>query len=417
MNRIIPAGRRSGTIKAKASKSVAHRMLIAAALSEEDSCIKLNGLSEDIAATVDCLNAIGADIRIKEDRIDIKPIKHVVSDETELHCKESGSTLRFLLPLCGALGVKGSFCMEGRLSERPNDVFAEILEAKGMTIKKEGNVLSVSGRLQAGRYEVPGDISSQYITGLLFALPLLEEESIIEIKGKLQSKDYISLTEKALEDAGVGFEKKDNTYLVSGKQRYSLPKETEVEGDWSNAAPFLCMGALSEKGVLVEGLNTNSAQGDRRILEILKDFGADVIIEGDRVEVRKDKLKGMEIDSSDIPDIIPAICVVASSAEGKTVIRNAGRLRLKESDRLVGSVETLKTLGGIIGVSGDEIHIEGNGGLEGGKVSSYGDHRMAMMAAVAACICSDDVEIDETECVKKSYPDFWDDLDGLIVCR
>ena len=413
MKRLLLPGERSGEVRIPASKSQAHRLLICAALSKEETRIRCDGLSRDILATVACLRAMGAEIREEGDALCVHPIGDIPATEVQLSCGESGSTLRFLLPVVGALGIRGSFLREGRLPERPLAPLDRELTAHGMELREEGSALHVRGQLLPGAYRLPGNVSSQYISGLLLALPLLEGASRLTVEGSIESAAYIQMTENALKLSGVSYTKEDNNYCIAGGQRPALRGEIMVEGDWSNAAFFLCMGALSEKGVLVRGLDPASPQGDRAVLELLSRFGAELQIGEDGILVRKGALCGIEIDAAPIPDLIPVLSVLAAGAQGDTVIRNAGRLRLKESDRLKTTAELLHSLGGSVEELADGLVIHGSGSLLGGEAESFGDHRIAMSAAVAACLCREPAALSGAECVAKSYPRFWEDWDRL----
>ncbi len=412
MRRLLP-GTRSGEVRIPASKSQAHRLLICAALSEEETRIRCDGLSRDILATVACLRAMGAEIREEGDALCVRPIREIPGTEVLLPCGESGSTLRFLLPVVGALGIRGSFLREGRLPERPLAPLDQELTAHGMELRAEGSALRVQGKLRPGAFRLPGNVSSQYISGLLLALPLLEEESSLLVEGTVESAAYIQMTENALMHAGVSYTKENQQYRIPGCQRPALSGELRVEGDWSNAAFFLCMGALSEKGLLVRGLDPSSPQGDRAVLELLSRFGAELQVGEDGILARKGVLRGIEIDAAPIPDLIPVLSVLAAGAEGDTRIQNAGRLRLKESDRLKTTASLLKKLGGRVEEQPEGLVIHGRGSLRGGEAESFGDHRIAMSAAVAACLCKEPVLLSGAECVAKSYPRFWEDWDRL----
>lgn len=417
MNYGVKAGRRSGTVTVPASKSVAHRLLICAALSEERSTLVCDGISKDIQATVNCLNALGADIRPLTDAVEITPVQKAGETVRHLYCGESGSTLRFILPIVGALGLSAVFHMEGLLSKRPLDALVEALTAHGVEISRQGDMLSCVGRLQAGDYRIPGNISSQYISGLLFALPLLDGESTLSVEGEIESADYIAMTENALQYAGIVFEKQGAKYRIPGCQAYRVPCRAEVERDWSNAAFFLCMGALSDKGIAVNGMSLGSAQGDKEILEILRRFGAEVTVSEKGIRVCKGKLTGTTVDATAIPDLVPTISALASGAEGVTEIVNASRLRYKESDRLKTTAQMLNALGADVKETADGLVIKGKSKLSGGTVDAANDHRIAMSAAVAAGICEKDVTVVGAECVAKSYPDFWKDYETLEVYR
>lgn len=413
MMRLLPPGPRSGRVRIPASKSQAHRLLICAALSEEESRIRCEGLSKDILATVSCLRSLGAAIHEEENCLRVVPIREKPEREVMLACGESGSTLRFLLPVLGALGVSGCFLREGRLPERPLSPLDRELCSHGMRLREEGRFLHAQGQLRSGSYRLPGNVSSQYVSGLLLALPLLRGNSELTVEGSVESAAYIRMTENALRLSGLRFIKDHNRYGIPGDQRPALSGELRVEGDWSNGAFFLCMGAFSEKGILVSGLDADSPQGDRAILELLSRFGADVQQAEDTILVRKAPLRGIEIDAAPIPDLIPVLSVLAAGARGDTLIKNAGRLRLKESDRLKTTASLLQDLGGSVEEMQEGLVIRGCGSLRGGAARSFGDHRIAMSAAVAASLCSSAVELDGAESVEKSYPRFWEDWEDL----
>lgn len=413
MNVTLTPGARSGQIRIPASKSQAHRLLICAALGDAPVRLRLDGRSKDIDATIGCLRALGAEIACVDGLLEIIPMRGSVTGERTLSCGESGSTLRFLLPVCGALGAEAVFRMEGRLPERPLAPLDAELTAHGMTLRREGALLYVRGQLQSGAYTLPGGVSSQYISGLLMALPRLPGGSTLHIAGELQSAGYVDMTLDALRLAGVRIEKIHDGFRIPGGQRFALPGETEVEGDWSNAAFFLCAGAFSERGVRVEGLRLPTAQGDSAVLDILRRFGAQAEISGTGVTVRGGALRGIRIDAAQIPDLIPVLAVTAAGAQGETVIENAARLRLKESDRLQSTAELLRRLGCPVTELPDGLIIKGGQGLTGGTVSACGDHRIAMSAAAAAALCTGPVTVTGAESVEKSYPRFWADWEHL----
>ena len=329
-----------------------------------------------------------------------------------MYCGESGSTLRFLLPLMGALGHQAEFHMEGRLPQRPLSPLYEELEAHGCTLSPQGQVpLTIEGQLQPGTYRLPGNVSSQYISGLLFALPLLDGDSEILLTSTLESTPYVDMTIKTLSHFGIRIEKTSGGYAVRGNQTYAAPKEYMVEGDWSNACFFLAAGAITEGGVTVSGLNPDSLQGDKAILDILQEMGATVSTGPAGITVQPGEgLCGITIDASQIPDMVPILSVLGLVASGTTEIRNAGRLRIKESDRLSAITMTLTALGGQVEELPDGLRIKGGRRLTGATIDSHNDHRIAMMAAIASLICDGKVTIGHAEAVEKSYPDFFDIL-------
>lgn len=397
MTRIIEPGARRGEVRAPASKSQAHRYLICAALTEHTVRVENAGSSQDIRATLACLSAL----------------LYADGGTRRLDCGESGTTLRFMLPLAGALDASAEFMLRGRLPERPIEPLARELRAHGMSIERKENILRCSGKLRQGVFTLPGDVSSQFISGLLMALPMLPENSILNITGQLQSAPYVAMTLEALRLCKISVTETTGGYHIPGGQSYAAPEIMTVEGDWSNAAPFLCMGALSRCGVAVTGLNPESVQGDRAIVQILRELGANVEVRDGSVSVRRGALCGITIDAAMIPDLVPVLAALAAAADGETKIINAGRLRLKESDRLSGTARLLRALGADARIDGDSLIIRGRPELAGGVVETDSDHRMAMAAAVAACACRGVVTISDPGCINKSYPGFWDDYSSL----
>ena len=412
MTRTVAPGPRAGVIQIPASKSQAHRMLICAALSREPSRLILDGFSADIEATMQCLEALGARCEETANGLSVTPVG-VCPAQARLDVGESGSTLRFLLPVLGALGVQAEIRMHGRLPERPLSPLWEVLEAHGMRLQQDGTILHMDGQLIAGDYSLPGNVSSQFISGLLFALPLLGGNSTLTVTGALQSARYVSMTEQALAEAGILTKKDGPVWQIGGGQRYASPAVQTVEGDWSNAAFFLCMGALSATGVTVTGLNSTSLQADRAITEILVRFGAELTVSEDAVTVRRGVLHGITLDAGPIPDLVPVVSCLAALCDGETRVENAARLRLKESDRLQTTAALLSALGGSVRELPDGLIISGRGRLSGGTADACGDHRIAMSAAMAACGCEGPVTVSGSECVAKSYPAFWEDFASL----
>ena len=412
MTRTVAPGPRAGVIQIPASKSQAHRMLICAALSREPSRLILDGFSADIEATMQCLEALGARCEETANGLSVTPVG-VCPAQARLDVGESGSTLRFLLPVLGALGVQAEIRMHGRLPERPLSPLWEVLEAHGMRLQQDGTILHTDGQLIAGDYSLPGNVSSQFISGLLFALPLLGGNSTLTVTGALQSARYVSMTEQALAEAGILTKKDGPVWQIGGGQRYASPAVQTVEGDWSNAAFFLCMGALSATGVTVTGLNSTSLQADRAITEILVRFGAELTVSEDAVTVRRGVLHGITLDAGPIPDLVPVVSCLAALCDGETRVENAARLRLKESDRLQTTAALLSALGGSVRELPDGLIISSRGRLSGGTADACGDHRIAMSAAMAACGCEGPVTVSGSECVAKSYPAFWEDFASL----
>lgn len=413
MNKTILPGARTGEVHIPASKSQAHRMLLCAAMGEKEITLRCRGLSKDILATVACLKALGASVDAEGEVLHLRPVSAPPPGLCPLPCGESGSTLRFLLPLVGVLGASAVFEREGRLPERPIEPLRRELCRNGMDIRGDGARLYCSGQLRPGAFSLPGNISSQYISALLMTLPLLEGESTLHIEGALESAAYVAMTEEVLRLGGVQTEKTGAGYRIPGGQRCRFAPELSVEGDYSNAAFFLCAGALSERGIRVTGLDPQSRQGDRAIVPLLEEMGAQVASDGSSVTVKRAALHGITIDASPIPDLIPVLSVVAAAASGETRVIHAQRLRLKESDRLHSTTQMLRALGAEAEELPDGLVIRGGRTLAGGTVDACGDHRIAMSAAVAGGICRGAVTICGSECVQKSYPDFWTDFQQL----
>jgi len=411
MKVLIKKAELQGSIPAIPSKSYAHRMLISAALAGEESFIGCPTVSEDIRATAGCMAALCADVIREEKGYRVIPKK--AAEKAVLNCGESGSTYRFLLPVAAALGTETEFQLFGRLPERPMEDLYRTLEQNGVQIQgRNTGTVTVSGKLSAGDYEIPADISSQFISGLLFALPLLEGDSRIILKGKLASASYVGITRSVLAEYGIVSDETEYGYLVRGNQCYRAEKNMRVEGDWSNAAFWLSAGAMSERPVACSGLNLNSIQGDRAVAEILRRFGAKIAENDGTVTVCGGSLRGIEVDAEDVPDLVPVLAAVACTAEGQTRFDNAGRLRAKESDRIAAVKNALENLGGCVRETPDGLIVTG-GKLHGGTVDSCGDHRIAMMAAVAAAAADGEITIRNAESVRKSYPGFYEDFAAL----
>lgn len=392
MDIIITPGMLRGTLEAPPSKSHAHRLMTATALAggkiSESLCT-----SEDTRATFRCLNEL--------------------HDGGVLDCGESGTTLRFLLPVASALGINAEFIGHGRLPERPMSALNNALRENGAVISADNLPIKVSGQLHSGVFRVPGNISSQFISGLLFALPLLEGDSEIVIEGKRESVGYIDMTLDTLRSFSINIEETPSGYKIKGPQKYKIYRARlpARSGDWSNAAFFLCAGALGGE-TDITGLSPDSRQSDRAVVSILKDFSADVKC-GDMISVRGNGLRGIKIDISQCPDLFPTLAATACAALGDTIFTNAARLRIKESDRIEAVEKMINSLGGSAESTEDSLTVHGTGTLPGGEVDSFNDHRIVMAAAVAACICEKTVIIHDAQAVNKSYPNFFEDYRKL----
>ena len=405
----------NGKIQAISSKSAAHRILICAAFADKPSVIRCDRTNKDITATAECLLAMGADIKYEKPYFYVKPVSTPKS-KISLNCNESGSTLRFLLPVVGALGISAELNMRGRLPERPLSPLYEELINHGAVLSPQGsNPLKCEGRLIGDEYRIRGDVSSQYISGLLFALTFSGEGGRLIIEGNMESAPYVDMTVDALRIFGAEPTKTDYGYCIAKSARLISPSHVDVEGDWSNAAFPLCMGAIGNGIVTVCGLSHSSRQGDARIVELLREFGADVIVSNNEYTVKGgNPLRGIDIDATQIPDLVPVLATVAAVSEGTTTIRGAARLRLKESDRIESVCSMLSSLGADVKATDDGLMIYGKSSLNGGTVDTFNDHRIAMSAAVASVACENEVTVSGAECVEKSYPDFWNDIETYL---
>lgn len=385
MNVVIEPGRLAGTLKVPPSKSFAHRALICAALADNCSVIANCGQSEDIKATVRCLRALGTEITEDGGRVFVKKGLEMSGI---LNCGESGSTLRFMLPAALVVGGDFVFTGAGRLMKRPLEEYFKIFEEQGIFYKldKDKNRLEVSGRLRPGRFHLSGGVSSQYLTGLLMALPVLESESEIVLDSPLESSGYVDMTGDIQKLFGVVWEKKENCYYIKGGQSYCAC-EMQCEGDYSQAAFWLAAQAFG-CDIKLEGLSEKTFQPDRVMAELIKNTPE-------------------EIDVSQCPDLVPILAVFCALIPGKRRITNAARLRYKESDRLKSVSALINNLGGDIKELADGLEIQGVKCLSGGRCDSFGDHRIAMSAAIAAVKAKEKVVISDAQCVNKSYPEFW----------
>jgi len=409
MTKTIKPAPLCGTIAAIPSKSHLHRLLIYAALADVPTkilCGKTDAI--DIKATIGCLEALGAVITQEDDGYTVQPLDRDVLPQTAiLPVHESGSTLRFMLPVVAALGVKGEFRMAGRLPERPLYPLDREMERHGIKLsKKSSSILICDGQLRPGEYKLPGNVSSQYISGLYMALPLIDGDSSLCITEPIESQDYITLTLDVAKQFG---------WTPRNFNGYTSPGTVICEGDWSNACFWLCAGALPGGDITMTGLNASSIQGDKEVLDILERIGANVEWT-DEVTVRvwEGQRNATQIDAAPIPDAIPILAAVAAVANGTTTVINAARLRIKESDRLTATADVLNALGANIQEQPEGLIIRGVKALTGGtEVRSHNDHRIAMMPAIAAAACDQPVTITTAEAVNKSYPAFWDDYAAL----
>ena len=376
-----------GEIAIIPSKSIAHRLLICAAFSDKPTQLICAETSRDMDATADCLRALGAEILRTETGYTVFPVKQVPQTAL-LPCGESGSTLRFLLPVVGALGVDGTFRMEGRLPQRPLSPLWEEMERMGCILSRPTvDTIRCSGKMKPGAYSISGNVSSQYITGLMLALSILGEPSTLKVTGSIESKPYIDITKDVLQQFGVDPER-------LGSEKLCSPGYITVEGDWSNGAFWMSANALGSD-ILVTGLNYDSCQGDRMVMEILPELS-----------------RGCPtVSAADIPDLVPILAIVAAAKHG-AVFTDIRRLRLKESDRVASVIAMIEALGGTAWATENTLTIAGTG-LAGGTVDACNDHRIAMAASIGATVCKETVSILGAECVSKSYPRFWEEYSRL----
>ncbi len=385
----------NGSVLVPPSKSAAHRAAICLALAGGKTLFEGDLFSDDITATCRAMRAIRAG-----------------GESIRIDCGESGSTLRFLIPVAAALGLKAEFTGRGRLPERPIGVYLDCLPQHGVSCKTEGGLpLTISGQLTPGEFVLPGNVSSQFITGLLLALPLLDGDSKLTLSSPLESAGYVDMTIETMREFGVMVQSAENGWNIPGRQKYR-PCDYQMERDWSQAAFFLAAGALGGN-IRLEGLNRDSSQGDRAAERLFRAFGADVEWKGNVLSAAPKELNGIEIDASQIPDLVPVLAATAALCRGRTRIFNAQRLRIKESDRLAAMADGLTRLGGHVTQTDDGLLIDGVERLHGGEVDGCNDHRIVMALSVAALRADGCVTISDAQSIQKSYPAFFEDYNRL----
>lgn len=385
----ITPGKLTGKVSVIPSKSQAHRLLICAAFADKPTFLECPDTNRDLEATAACLNALGANILRTEKGYAVTPVSKP-AENTLLPCGESGSTLRFLLPVVGALGVTADFQMQGRLIQRPLSPLWEEMKRMGCRLcYSEPTLLHCEGRLKAGEYVIDGSVSSQFVSGLLFAAALIPGTNQITVTGQTESKPYIEMTRNTMERFG----RSSRNFQIDGGLPFISPGKLKVEGDWSNGAFFLAANKLGSN-IFIENLQNDSLQGDQRIITFLEKLNDPCII-----------------SAADTPDLIPVLSVVAASKQGG-VFTDIQRLRLKESDRVESIIAMIRNLGGHAESTDDTLTIHGTG-LQGGIVDCMNDHRIAMSAAIAATVCQESVTLLGAECVAKSYPRFFEEYRRL----
>ena len=404
-----------GQVQAPPSKSAAHRALICAALSPGESRVEGILPSADMEATIRGLTALGAQIRLEGPVAHIRGLGGLPAPlPRQADCGESGSTLRFLLPLFALTGAESRLTGQGRLPQRPLGPYAQLFQERGLPFAQDGAGVSFRGPLQAGEFTLDGDVSSQFISGLLFALPLLPGDSCIHIRPPFESRSYVGLTLDAMAAYGVKASfVTDYTLAIPGGQSYRAPSGPYVvEGDASQAAFFCTLGACLG-GISLTGLSPDTAQGDRVILDILSRCGAAFAYENGAYRFQAAPLQGVAADLGDCPDLGPILMVLGLFCKGETRLYNCGRLRLKESDRGAVMAEELRKLGGQVFLEGDTIRIRESCLHAGKPLHSHGDHRVAMALAIAGLCARIPITLQDAQAVNKSYPAFWEDLESL----
>lgn len=417
MDKILAPKAAAGSVRVPSSKSMTHRELIASALAKGKSLVTGVTWSDDIDATLSILQSLGAtwDVQEGTDGLSISISGNFGKGEKEILCDahESGSTLRFMIPIGLMAGVKATYVGRGRLVERPLTPYYTLFDEKGISYETKGGLpLTVEGTLSGGKYELPGDISSQFFTGLLFALPMAKEDSILKSTTELESKGYVAMTLDTLSRHGiVVYEKEAGVYEIPGNQTYKAG-EFSVEGDYSQAAFHLVSGLIGGE-VTLTGLDPHSHQGDKAILSILQEMGGQISVENGKVVAKKSKTHGITIDAKEVPDLVPVLTALASISEGRTEIINATRVRLKECDRLHAMAVELNKLGAKVTEKEDGLVIDGVPSLSGGEVDSWNDHRIAMALSTISFITKEPLTICGAESVNKSYPGYWEDFEKL----
>lgn len=405
----------SGTVSIPASKSILHRALICAALAHGVSTIHNVYFSEDIEATMAGLSKLGASFAVNGSTVTVTGME-MLPEKVSIDCGESGSTIRFLIPLAAALGVRATFTGRGRLITRPLDLYQHALGNHGAFFRYNGFLpCSVAGRLRGGEYSIAGNVSSQFITGLLLALPLLEEESLLHVVPPFESKSYVKITCAVLKTFGITVEELPDglTYRIPGNQQYRACTYT-AESDCSQAAFFLAANALGQD-IALRAFPDTSVQGDFAVFEIARQSGLCPTFRDGLVTTRLEDRRSLVLEASDIPDLVPALAVLATTLNGTSRIRRVARLTLKESDRIQTTIDLIRGLGGfaVYDRTADCLEIRGNTRLQGGTVDSHNDHRIAMAAAMAASAAAGDVLLRDAGAVKKSYPTFWEEYQAL----
>lgn len=413
MNVKIKPNEIKGKMKSIPSKSLLHRAIILSGISKdrETKLENVNTISKDVEATLTCMEKLGAKIKVEGDSIRIASLGNIKKSKVELHCKESGTTLRLLLPLVSTFSKEATVdCSEG-LRKRPIRELIETLEESGLYFKEKGFPINISGNVTTDFFKISGDISSQYVSGLLLLSSLLDQRSSIYLTTKLESRAYVNITIKVLRDFGIIVnELEEGVFeIYGGRDKILPPKEYQIEGDWSNAAFFLVGGCLGDS-IKMSGLNLESSQGDKKIVQILKKAGAILTCSDDFISSNRSHLNSFEVDFSETPDLFPILSVVAALSKGQSILKGGERLKLKESNRIESTFQMLKSLGADVKKREDGLIIQGKEILDGGIVNSFNDHRIVMSVTMASIRCKEPVSIVNAGAVKKSYPNFFEDF-------
>lgn len=413
MNVKIKPNEIKGKMKSIPSKSLLHRAIILSGIAKDREIIleQVNTISEDIEATLTCIEKLGAKTKVEGDSIRITSLGNIKKSKVELHCKESGTTLRLLLPLVSTFSKEATVdCSEG-LRKRPIRELIETLEESGLYFKEKGFPINISGNVTTDFFKISGDISSQYVSGLLLLSSLLDQRSSIYLTTKLESRVYVNITIKVLRDFGIIVnELEEGVFeIYGGRDKILPPKEYQIEGDWSNAAFFLVGGCLGDS-IKMSGLNLESSQGDKKIVQILKKAGAILTCSDDFISSNRSHLNSFEVDFSETPDLFPILSVVAALSKGQSILKGGERLKLKESNRIESTFQMLKSLGADVKKREDGLIIQGKEILDGGIVNSFNDHRIVMSVTMASIRCKEPVSIVNAGAVNKSYPNFFEDF-------
>lgn len=405
-----------GSIKIPPSKSMSHRAIICASLANGQSKISNIAYSEDVTTTIEGMKNLGASIECFDDYVIVNGIKDFNSfTKTPVNCNESGSTLRFFVPIFALTHEEVTFLGKNRLLIRPQEIYREIFHSRGLEFSQTEKELTIKGCLPAGSYELNGDVSSQFISGLLFALPMLSNDSTIHIKEPYESRSYVDLTLQMLEEFGIDVKYTDsNTLFIKGNQSYKA-KDHTVEGDFSQFGFYGALGAINNT-IDCKGLKHNSLQGDREMVDILKNAGVKIEEIEDGYRIYKSDVKPSKINLENCPDLGPILTVLCATCQDTSTIFNAGRLRIKESDRTLAMETELRKFSVDISSTHDVITINGVSSFDTADTTcGHKDHRIVMALAILATISAQPVEITEAEYIKKSYPNFFEDLSSLGI--